>query len=379
MAHIIDYVKKYQFSISDTYPINRLDVAVLNELGYLLLGEWLPILYQEQLTLLRDYKEELQSFIQKQAEDFLVTKERLDLLEEVLQSSRFDDLAIGYYVNDRDENLEKQFSALYLEANQGTHRQLVFRGTDDSLIGWKEDFKLTYMREVSAHRAAISYLKKLLAISNQIIVSGHSKGGNLAVYAASQLSKEMQDRILAIYAFDSPGVHSSILSSPGYQYILEKLVLLRPQEAIIGMMLYQAKEAETIASDSFGIYQHNINQWLVDETDFLSTDTLAETSRQLEKALHEWTEQLTNQELKLVFDSLFDTLIDTGVSSLNDLSQLGEALGRLSTLPAEKRVVLNKSFALLFKLLGQHLLKQEFGLPEFPLSQHLKKYLKDKK
>uniref|UniRef100_UPI0035A0E8D3 Mbeg1-like protein n=1 Tax=Streptococcus ferus TaxID=1345 RepID=UPI0035A0E8D3 len=227
MTNFCDYVKQNSRNSFADLPLNEVDIACLNELAYLPLGDWLG---QEQLALdkvalgqFRDYEKTLQVDL-----DFLITKERWNLFQAVLDSKRFEQLHLSYYTNEVSSEFERQFAAMMLEIPEIGHRQLIFRGTDDSLIGWKEDFQMTYMREIPAQRLAVTYLKHYLETTEgQLIISGHSKGGNLALYAASQQSSGQQERIQQIYLFDAPGLHQTVLSSPGYLAVRGKVVAIR--------------------------------------------------------------------------------------------------------------------------------------------------------
>ena len=125
------------------------------------------------------------------------------------------------YVNDVDQDIQKQFAALIFKIKPDTY-VLVFRGTDDSIVGWKEDFHMTYMAQIPAQKMAARYLQNALEnLPGNFILTGHSKGGNLASYAASQMEASLQDRIEAIYSYDSPGLNHSVIESDGYQTVVE--------------------------------------------------------------------------------------------------------------------------------------------------------------
>ena len=138
----------------------------------------------------------------------LTSKNRLQLLDELAQHKRFKNCKLSHFINDIDPALQKQFAAMTYRLTLDTYL-IVFRGTDDSIIGWKEDFHMTYMKEIPAQKHALCYLENFFVHHprKKVILAGHSKGGNLAIYAASQIEKNLQNQITAVYTFDAPGLH----------------------------------------------------------------------------------------------------------------------------------------------------------------------------
>ncbi|MGT2750445.1 Mbeg1-like protein [Streptococcus orisasini] len=368
MANFIDYVKANAGQSFEDLPLNEVDIACLNELGYLPLGEWLqqPHLTRDSLC--------LKDFLDKEAllhfkHDFLVTKERLVLLEILLSSQRFADLSLSYYVNEINTEFERQFAAMVLTLPSLEHTQVIFRGTDDSLIGWQEDFRMTYMREIPAQRMASRYLADFLKdFDGQVVVSGHSKGGNLAVYASSHLLSSHQEKISAVYMFDAPGLHPSVLASFGYGNIQSKILAIRPKESIVGVMLTTGVEAKIVDSVSFGINQHNVANWQLDLHlgQFIEVSKGTDFSLALEKTFKTWNEELSSQELKIFFDTFFNLFMDNGIDSLNDFSSrnwdIPQKLGHVMTdyfrdLDDDKRRLMRKSLATLVSHFAEHSLE----------------------
>ncbi|MFV8043472.1 Mbeg1-like protein [Streptococcus pluranimalium] len=324
METLIDYVLANGKITFDDKPLTLLDFALFNELGYLQLIEHLPNDWRKQdeicihdlAPLFHESKQAIQF-------TFLNTKERIALFEAFLRAKRYRHVTISHYVNDVNTEFERQFAAVVFSIPELKTHQIVFRGTDDSLVGWKEDFKLTYMREIPAQRAAVVYLRTILpTLSGEVIVSGHSKGGNLAVYAAANMSEDMQNRLSLIYMLDAPGFRKMFLESSGYRRVSGKIVSIKPHESVVGVMLTSDKISLIVASKEKGMAQHLLLNWGIDrETDsFLGLEQLSPMSQKLEKTFAIWNQRLSHYELKHLFDLLFDLLIEEGVSSLDDLS-----------------------------------------------------------
>lgn len=368
MKNLLDYVATIGQTSFSEKALTSLDFALFNELGYLSIIEHLSKeLKQKEFVVIND----LALLFQQSKKDipftFLDTKERIGLFEAVLNSKRYKNVTISHYVNDVNTEFERQFAAMVFSIPEEKFHQLVFRGTDDSLIGWKEDFKLTYMREIPAQRAASIYLKEILpSLSGQVLVSGHSKGGNLAVYAAAHLSKELQDRITLIYVYDAPGFRPSFLQSESYLAIRSKIVAIKPFESVVGVMLESDRKPIIVASKDRGMGQHPVLNWAIDleKNDFETVTQLSPMSRKLEKTFAIWNKSLSHYELKNLFDLLFDQLIASGVTSLNDFSakkplemaKYFEVYRRLS--PKQKRVFA-KAFNLFIQAYRSSTVKSE--------------------
>ena len=200
---------------------------------------------------------------------------------------------------------------------------LVFRGTDDSIIGWKEDFHMTYMKEIPAQKHALQYLENFFAQhpKQKVILAGHSKGGNLAVYAASQLDPNLQKNIVAVYTFDAPGLHKELTETPGYQNMMERTKVFIPQGSIIGMMLEIPDKKIVVRSNALGgLAQHDTFSWQVEDKHFVQLDETNSDSQQVDTTFKEWVETVPDTELQLYFDLFFGIILDAGISSINDLS-----------------------------------------------------------
>ena len=349
MSNLIDYLDKVKDLPFDQEPLNILDKVCINEIGYLTYEKWLSASDLKETINLHDYAEGKDL---NPDYSFMVTKERVDLAEAMVRSRRFAGLNLSDYCSVLDKEVEKQFAAMIFSLPELDYQQIVFRGTDDSVIGWKEDFQLTYSRESPAHRSAMAFLEKHLPnFSDHIVVSGHSKGGNLALYSAVQSSTVLREQIAELLLLDSPGLMKSLLEKPSYQELKAKMTVVRPQESVVGVMLYWDKVAKLVAADGIGIAQHNVLLWKVDlETnDFVYVDQPTDLSQRLKETFQEWIETLPNQELKQVCDLVFDTILDSGIESLDDigiktLPKLGQLLQEFGNLSDQQKKVLQDGF-----------------------------------
>lgn len=377
MAHLIDYLEKVENLTFDQEPLNILDKVCINEIGYLTYEKWLTASDLKKPINLHDFAEgkELNPDY-----SFMVTKERVELAEAIVRSRRFASLSLSNYRSVLDKEVEKQFAAMIFSLSELDYHQLVFRGTDDSVIGWKEDFQLTYSREIPAHRSAMTFLEDHLPnLSGRITVSGHSKGGNLALYSAVQSSTALREKIAELLLLDSPGLMKSLLEKPSYQELKAKMIVIRPQDSVVGVMLYWDRPAQLVAAEGIGFAQHNALTWEVDLTtnDFVYEDQPTELSQRLEETFQEWIEALPSQELKQVCDLVFDTILDSGIESLDDigiqaLPQIGQMLQGFGNLSDKQKNVLQDGFNQLLWIFWKSGNKKS-TLPKLELPDFIKK------
>lgn len=377
MAHLIDYLEKVENLTFDQEPLNILDKVCINEIGYLTYEKWLTSSDLKKPINLHDFAEGKEL---NPEYSFMVTKERVELAEAMVRSRRFASLSLSNYRSVLDKEVEKQFAAMIFSLPELDYHQLVFRGTDDSVIGWKEDFQLTYSREIPAHRSAMTFLEDHLPnLSGRITVSGHSKGGNLALYSAVQSSPSLREKISELLLLDSPGLMKSLLEKPSYQELKAKMTVIRPQDSVVGVMLYWDRPAQLVAAEGIGFAQHNALTWEVDLTtnDFVYEDQPTELSQRLEETFQEWIETLPNQELKQVCDLVFDTILDSGIESLDDigiqaLPQLGQMLQEFGNLSDKQKKVLQDGFNQLLWIFWKSGNKKS-NLPKLELPDFIKK------
>ena len=377
MPNLIDYLEKVKELTFDQEPLNILDKVCINEIGYLTYEKWLTASDLKKSINLHDFAEgkELNPDY-----SFMVTKERVELAEAIVRSRRFASLSLSNYRSVLDKEVEKQFAAIIFSLPELDDHQLVFRGTDDSVIGWKEDFQLTYSREIPAHRSAMTFLEDHLPnLSGRITVSGHSKGGNLALYSAVQSSTSLREKIAELLLLDSPGLMKSLLEKPSYQELKAKMTVIRPQDSVVGVMLYWDRPAQLVAAEGIGFAQHNALTWEVDlvANDFVYEDQPTELSQRLEETFQEWIETLPNQELKQVCDLVFDTILDSGIESLDDigiqaLPQIGQMLQEFGNLSDKQKKVLQDGFNQLLSIFWKSGDKKS-SLPKLELPDFIKK------
>ena len=232
------------------------------------------------------------------------------LLSAMAASPRFRDLRLMGYTERRDDEAEKQFAALSFGLPDGS-LYVAYRGTDSSFTGWKEDFNMAFQYPVPAQEEAALYLAEAAKHSSGTVrVGGHSKGGNLAVYAAANSEDSVRDRIAAVYSHDGPGFLAEVLKSPRFAEISSHIDKTVPQSSIVGMLLEQQESYRIVRSTRFSVLQHDPFSWVVEEGDFSSVDSLTSDAKYVDGVVNSWLGKLSPEERERFVDLLFG-LIDT--------------------------------------------------------------------
>lgn len=250
-------------------------------------------------------------------DDLLYGKKNRKMVGLIRNSARYRNVKIAYYMEWLDEKRETQFSAVtFLLGN--TSSFLAFRGTDESLTGWKEDLNMGFMKSVPAQRQALFYLKGVTRYipSGRLILGGHSKGGNLAVYASAFASETVQSRIRRIYSFDGPGFHPSFYEQDGFRNIEKKYCKIVPEQSLVGMLLTNYHNYRVVRSYRTGMWQHDPLQWKIRRGKFVYRKELYRKSRKISAILNTWMESLNREQIVLFVETIYDLLQSAQVKSI---------------------------------------------------------------
>ena len=320
MSTIFDYLKEVTYDSIYDRPFKELDVLALTELTYLPFGHIVP---QGDTTGIQVRLSDAMELIDRTT-DFIVSNQHLQLVDELATSKRFKNIKLLNYVDEYDPDVQKQFAAMTYRLSLDAYL-VVFRGTDDTLIGWKEDFHMTYMDHVPAQKRAASYLQHVMKEfpKGRFLVAGHSKGGNLATYACSYLPDSLFERVDAIYSYDAPGLNKAIIETEGYQRTSPNIRRFVPQGSIVGMMLEVPEPTTIVKSRAFGGFaQHDAFTWETKDLSFLTVTETSPDSQQTDLTLKQWVRETSAEERKKFFDTFFGIFLDAGITSINDLTDL---------------------------------------------------------
>ena len=360
MKNIIDYVKKYGEKTFSELPFTEVDSLVLSQLSYLKFDKVIP--YDTDICL-KDLKKSPKLdtlFAYKPYE-----KNNRQLFSLAAKSPRFSELLIRDYVNITEKEREIQFSAMVFKLSEDL-AYMAFRGTDDSIIGWHEDFNMAYKSPVPAQLYSVSYLNNFASKSSEALyIGGHSKGGNLAIYSCAKCLSEYQPRIRRIYSHDGPGFKAGIITQQEMSVIEKKIRKSVPQSSIVGMLMQTQGEYDVVDCRSLGIAQHNPYNWKISGHRFKKQSNIHRHTEIQNESLNLWLGGMTEEETGVFVETLFETLEQ---ADLNSLSQLSEdftgVLKRIRTatenMSAEKKMIMERFLRELVKIntnMGKNSLK----------------------
>ena len=355
MKNMLDYIKEFGHVSFEERAFSEIDALVLTELEYLPLEKVVPSdVNGELFATVKDIAEYMKEHKQELVDEnpMMITEERHEVSQLVADASRFQSLKFFGVVSVWDKDTTKQFAAVTVEVEPSV-RLVIFRGTDETLIGWKEDFLMTYSPLVAAQTDAKEYLAKQASLfDGDLMVSGHSKGGNLAIYAAATQEEDVQLRIVDIFCFDSPGLYRSVLETKGYQNIVPLAMRYIPQDSLVGLMLESEVPYVIVKSNASGAMQHSAMTWEIEDGQFIKMEKLTKNSQLNDQTFKKWTESVSDEELELFWNVFFELLFSVGIDTVNDLygqfmHYVQEFLKAAGEMDEEKRELLTRIALLL--------------------------------
>lgn len=355
MKNMLDYIKEFGHVSFEERAFSEIDALVLTELEYLPLENVVPSDENgENFVTVKEIAEYMQEHKQELFDEnpMMITEERHEVSQVIADEPRFQSLKFFGVVSEWDKDTTKQFAAVTVEVEPSV-RLVIFRGTDDTLIGWKEDFLMTYSPLVAAQTDAKEYLAKQASLwDGDLMISGHSKGGNLAIYAAATQEEDVQLRIVDIFCFDSPGLYRSVLETKGYQNIVPLAMRYIPQDSLVGLMLESEVPYVIVKSNATGAMQHSAMTWEIEDGQFIKMEKLTKNSQLNDQTFKKWTESVSDEELELFWNVFFELLFSVGIDTVNDLygqfmHYVQEFLKAAGDMDEEKRELLTRIALLL--------------------------------
>ena len=232
----------------------------------------------------------------------------LELLKALADSPRFGSMELARCAGRFVPREETQFAALTVLPGDGS-AFLAFRGTDGTLVGWKEDFNLSFLDVTPAQLEAAEYIQTFaVEFPGSLRLGGHSKGGNLAVAGGALCAVKVRDRIETVWSFDGPGVTPYLLARPGYQELRTRIRSFVPKSSVVGLLLTHEESHTVVESDQRGLFQHDLYSWQVLGPDFVRLEEVDEGSRLIDRTLKNWLAGLNSRQRETVVDTLYELL-----------------------------------------------------------------------
>ena len=324
MSNILDYIVWRGDLSFEESAFNEIDALILCQISYLNFDGLLADGdFSKKVTL-----SELAGLFKKSADfekrcdtGLLINRLTVKLMFDAAASRRFGGVGVTGYVSIIDLKNEEQFSAVtYLP--QEKMNFIAYRGTDDTIVGWKEDFNLAILDEVPAQKDAVKYLDKAMSVlKGSFVVGGHSKGGNLAVYACSKACETEKKRIELIYNMDGPGFSEKRLHSQEFYSVIPKVRSYYPHFSIVGMLFDHAGTYSVVESDESGIMQHDPFSWHLLGCRYVVLDGFDDTSRFFHDTFNTWISQMPPEQRETFVETLFSIIQATDARTNSEIEQ----------------------------------------------------------
>ena len=312
MPNINDYLKWRGDLSFEASPLNEIDNMILSRFSYLPFNK----IEMNNGETIDNIVKKLKPF---NVEDFNIKGDK-PLVDNLCNCTRFKDLKVTDYVENTDLQLEEQFAAITIHLND-EEMYISFCGTDNSIVGWKEDFNLSFMQNIPAQLAGVKYLKAISKkYDKKMYIGGHSKGGNVAVYSAVFAGPTVQDKIITVTNHDGPGFDETIIERKEYKRILDKLYTYIPQSSVIGRLLEHEEKYKVVKSIEKGIMQHDIYSWQVLGTKIVQMKEVTNGSQLIDKTIKTWLKETSPEQRKNVIDILYNVIESTNVLTMREIS-----------------------------------------------------------
>ena len=303
--NITAYVRKFGKKTLKEKPFNEVDALIFAELAYINFDILLNGVDNEELILLKN----LPLGLMKQlVEGEMCTLANSPLLRELTISERFKDTKVRYVKRTDSLENEKQFFAVTFKLPNGDY-YISFRGTDLTLLGWKEDFNLSFLKEIPAQKDALDYVSEVTRkIKGKFYLGGHSKGGNISFYSAIKMPDELFKNLITAYSFDGPGFRSGVFTMDEFNARKNKMVKIVPSESVVGILLnHQIKKI--VDAHSLSIFQHDPFNWRIKQNgEFYYLDRRHISSYINEKTMCDWLNSMNEEDTKMTANAVFTML-----------------------------------------------------------------------
>lgn len=323
MANLYDYLKwRHDITFSQA-PLNEVDNLIFSLLSYV---DFAGIVDASSAVSLRDAAQAfliLHPTLGKKSitRNLSPMVSSVNLLGAVAQCKRFCDVRVSHYQTNLGQVEETQFAAVVFEINS-EEAYVAYRGTDTSLVGWKEDFKMVLTGVVPAREQALDYLNGLTSLrQKKLYIGGHSKGGNLAVYASVHCKASQQARIVTVYNNDGPGFNEAFVHSGAFALMQPRMVTIVPQQSIVGLLFCHGVEPIVVGSAKLGLLQHDMLHWQVLANQVERVAAVSRASALVDDTLMAWLASLDEAQKIRIIDLLFEALQSTGATYLEELEE----------------------------------------------------------
>lgn len=371
MGNIIDYLKEYGDKNFAEHHFCEVDVLLLAQLSYLKFDGVVPGIGEcRRAVTLRQMDERMDPA--KVFADKTYEKENKELWSTLLTCKRYETMGCNFYRSRFAQEEETQFGAITFFP-EGCEPVVAFRGTDDSLVGWKEDFHLALTKPVPAQEMSAIYLNQVSChIPGSFMVCGHSKGGNLAVFSAIRAESCVQNKITDVYSLDGPGFLPEVLSGDSYEAIRERIHRILPYSSLVGMLLQNYEKYEVVKSSAFGVMQHDCYTWQIENGALVKAPDIEAKQKLMNEVLNQWIFTMPEEEREMFINSLFEMIEETKATTLPEFAfdwkkNMRICMRYMRNVDKETRKRLRQMLKVLIDIYGSvmgNAVRQELGIGE---------------
>lgn len=349
MGNILDYLDWRGDLTFYQSPFNEVDNLLLSQLPYI---DFDGIVPSEGIRSGISIKEASKLFFESHDEAEILksvsmTKNAIFVLKKMAKCTRFAEAKLFGYSEQISKQEQSQFSVLSILLGDGSV-YMAFSGTDETIVGWHEDFNMAFLEETPAHQKAVQYINTIdLDGIMTLRVGGHSKGGNLSIYAAMHCNWELKRRIVRVYNNDGPGFSKQIISSQLYTDLQPLIQTIIPESSVVGMLFEHMDDYRVVKSSNRGLKQHDVLSWMVLGTDLIEAEQVSKQSLLLDEAMKNWLSGLDNSERQKIVQTIFHVLDVAEIQTVDDLynakwDTIVKVMKAENDLPAEnKRMMAN--------------------------------------
>lgn len=321
MYDLTQYIEEYGNYTFEEEKFNEIDALLFSQLAYV-----------NYSAIVCKFDSDIETYLSEAARQFFYLYNDNDIKDEIsivykacmllkqcAEKRRYKNVKMLKFANNVNDKIDKQFSAVSFYLNDKID-VIAFRGTDTTITGIKESAMLSYMFPVPAQIEGLYYFQESAMLSNRdIIICGHSKGGNLATFAGINCSNSLKKRIIGIYEFDAPGFPKETIERCDYLRMKDRIFSYIPSRSIIGCMLYHNSSLKIVSSTNENLKQHQVSSWQIEKNHFVFVDETDDVSKFIDKYIKELSDAVGEENIEDVFETIFDFLEDAGVKEYDDI------------------------------------------------------------
>ena len=322
MSDFFDYLNWRGDLSFDKVPFCKIDALLLAHITYSIFDGVVPESFKERKTFAQvakdfsaapDYEERINI-------GFLINKRTAELMFKCAEVERFRDVELCGFRNIYNEENVEQFAAVTYIVNGKP--VIALRGTDDTIVGWKEDFNIAWQPQIPAQKDALEYFSEAAdALKGDFVLVGHSKGGNLVINTAVNCGSKLQKRIESVYNFDGPGFNTAFFEKAEYKALESRIHSFYPGFSVVGMIFHHPQNYEIVRSDGFAFWQHDAMNWQIMGAEFVNEAEFTDESRLFYNAFNEWIDKLDTNQRKNFVETMFCILEASGAKTNNDIEK----------------------------------------------------------